>query len=169
VIWERQVGRERGNGSPSSSLTPPRGPCAMRHSHLAHTSRRRCKVKRARSVEQRAVLGERWDPSHASTHPDRTSLRQRWIQTEMFGAAPTCRWLMARRGPGRCEGPSARLDSVVRRLRHPQTAVTHKPSRKMSEQQTKILWGIGAVCAFPKCGQWLVEMPSTADPAGVSG
>jgi hypothetical protein len=44
-----------------------------------------------------------------------------------------------------------------------------KPSRKVSEPQLKILWGIGAICAFPGCGQWLVEQASASDPAAVIG
>jgi hypothetical protein len=44
-----------------------------------------------------------------------------------------------------------------------------QPSRKISEQQIKILWGVGAICAFPGCGQWLVQEQSPADPAAVIG
>ena len=47
--------------------------------------------------------------------------------------------------------------------------MTRKASRSISEQQTKILWGIGAICAFPGCGQWLVEGASALDPAAVIG
>lgn len=47
--------------------------------------------------------------------------------------------------------------------------MTAKPTRKITEQQTKILWGVGAICAFPGCDQWLVEEPSPTDPAAVIG
>jgi hypothetical protein len=44
-----------------------------------------------------------------------------------------------------------------------------QPSRKITDQQLKILWGIGAVCAFRGCGQWLVQEASANDPAAVVG
>jgi len=44
-----------------------------------------------------------------------------------------------------------------------------QPSRKITDQQLKILWGIGAVCAFPGCGQWLVQAASANDRAAVVG
>lgn len=47
--------------------------------------------------------------------------------------------------------------------------MTAQPSRKITDQQVKILWGIGAMCAFPGCGQWLVQEASADDPAAVVG
>lgn len=44
-----------------------------------------------------------------------------------------------------------------------------QPSRKISEQQIKILWGVAAICAFPGCEQWLVQDASAADPQAVIG
>jgi hypothetical protein len=42
-------------------------------------------------------------------------------------------------------------------------------SRSITEQQIKILWGVGTICAFPGCTQWLVQEATVADPAAVIG
>jgi hypothetical protein len=44
-----------------------------------------------------------------------------------------------------------------------------RPRSALTEQQLKILWGFGAICAFPGCDQWLVEEASSEDAAAVIG
>lgn len=41
--------------------------------------------------------------------------------------------------------------------------------KELSPKETKILWGIGTVCAHPNCNQWLIEEESDASPAAVVG
>jgi len=42
-------------------------------------------------------------------------------------------------------------------------------SRSITEQQIKILWGIGRICAFPGCGEQLVHERTDADLEAVVG
>jgi hypothetical protein len=68
--------------------------------------------------------------------------------------------------PSNASEPSVSRGMVVRSV----TEQERKASRRsVSEQQIKILWGVGAICAFPWCTQPLVEEATAADPAAVIG